>query len=69
MIELVLNEAEIEIYERKKTYARDNLHVKLDEDDIARICHACKFDEALIDQKLQGYGTSKKYEGLEEYEW
>lgn len=69
MIELVLSEAEIEMFERKKAYVKEHVKVKLDEDDIARICHQCKFNEAAIDAKLQGYFTSKKYEGLEEYEW
>ena len=69
VIELTLNETELEILERKKSYAKMNLSVKLDEDDIARICHTCNFDELKIDAKLQQYVTNKKYEGLEEFEW
>ena len=36
----------------------------LDEDDVARICHQCKFNEAQIDEKLDSYKTDSKYEGL-----
>ena len=43
--------------------------MKLDEDDIARICHTCNFDEKIIDAKLAQYVTNKKYEGLDMFEW
>lgn len=64
-----MNDVEFEIFDRKKDYAKNNLKVKLDEDDIARICHQCGFDEAKIDVKLSQYKTNNKYEGLEEFEW
>ena len=69
VIELYLNEAELEILERKKTYVKVNLKAIIDEDDIARICHQCNFDESKIDAKLASFSTNKKYEGLEEFEW
>lgn len=39
MIELRLTPEQMVIYDKKKDYVRDNLSVKLDDDDIARICH------------------------------
>lgn len=69
MIELTLTDEQMVIFEAKKAYAREHLSVKLDEDDIARICHTCDFNEALIDKKLEKYSTSSKYEGMEGFEW
>lgn len=69
MIQLTLSQEQMVIYEKKKDYVRENLSVKLDDDDIARICHTCDFDEQKIDQKLANYATKSKYQGLEEYEW
>lgn len=45
------------------------LRGRLDKDDVARICHDLNFDEEKIDEKLAGYATEKKYQGLEQYEW
>ena len=42
---------------------------QLDEDDVARICHQCDFNEDVIDQKLASYKTESKYAGLQEFEW
>ena len=39
MIELELNSVQLEVYERKVAYVRENLRGKLDKDDIARMCH------------------------------
>ena len=69
VIQLTLSQEQMVIYEKKKDYVRENLSVKLDDDDIARICHTCDFDEQKIDQKLANYATKSKYQGLEEYEW
>lgn len=69
MIELTLTDEQMVILEAKKAFARENLSVKLDEDDIARICHQCDFNEQRIDKKLESYATNKKYEGIEEFEW
>lgn len=71
MIELTLTDEQYAILEAKKQYVREHLSykLKLDEDDIARICHQCDFNEKLIDKKLANYATEKKYEGLEEFEW
>ena len=50
MIELSLNEQEMEIFNRKMAFVRENLrNSRLDDDDVARICHQCDFDEARID--------------------
>jgi hypothetical protein len=49
VIELTLTDEQMVVLEAKKAYAREHLSVKLDEDDIARICHQCEFDEARID--------------------
>jgi len=57
VIELTLNAVEMEIFERKKDFTKNNLKV-LDDDDIARICHQCGFDEAKIDIKLSQYKTN-----------
>ena len=69
VIELTLTDEQMVIFEAKKEYARENLSVKLDEDDIARICHTCDFNEARIDKKLESYATNNKYEGMEAFEW
>ena len=45
VITLTLTDDQMVIYEAKKIYVRDNLSVKLDDDDIARICHQCDFNE------------------------
>ena len=45
VITLTLTDDQMVIYEAKKIYVRDNLSYKLDDDDIARICHQCDFDE------------------------
>ena len=45
VITLTLTDDQMVIYEAKKDYVRDNLSYKLDDDDIARICHQCDFDE------------------------
>ena len=52
MIELELNAHQFEIYERKMNFVRENLAKMIDEDDVARICHTCEFDEKAIDAKL-----------------
>lgn len=69
MIELELNSAQLEIYNRKLAFVRQNMRGMLDEDDVARICHQCDFDEKAIDDKLSSYKTDSKYSGLQEYEW
>lgn len=69
MIELELNSAQLEIYNRKLAFVRQNMRGMLDEDDVARICHQCDFDEKAIDDKLSSYKTESKYAGLQEFEW
>lgn len=49
VITLTLTDDQMVIYEAKKKYVGEHLSVKLDDDDIARICHQCDFNEMKID--------------------
>jgi len=69
VIELELNDVQHGIYTRKLNFVLENMRNMLDEDDVARICHQCDFDERRIEEKLASYSTDSKYQGLEEYEW
>lgn len=59
----------MEIFNRKMEFVNEQLRGRLDQDDVARICHTYDFNEEKIDRKLESYVTDRKYEGLEEYEW
>ena len=69
MIELEMNDQQMEYFNSKMNFVKQNLRGKLDQDDLARICHMYSFNEQLIDKKLETYLPEKKYEGLEAFEW
>ena len=69
MIEVELDDEQMAVFRRFVDYSKAHLRGRLDEDDIARMCHHCEFDEDAITKKLAKYSTDKKYEGIEEFEW